>query len=278
MQKKGIGGVIQWGVAIVVFLMMMFPIYWMIANSLKYTTDIFKVPVEIIPRRITFTAYAKQISNVAYNIFNALKNSFIISISTMILSVVISVPASYGLARFRIKGYKFFIFLFLMTQMLPQIFTLIPTSIIFSKIGVSNTYIAPILANTLIGVPFSVIILRTYFQGIPKELDEAARIDGCNSFKSFILIMVPLMKTGVAVSAAFSFIFAYGDMVNSLTYNNNSQLWPVTTGIYNYVGAYGIEWNNAMAFAVFATVPIIILFVTLQDYIVEGMMGGAVKG
>ena len=278
MKHKEINRVLQWIVVIVVFLIMMFPFYWMVANSLKFTVDIFKVPVEIIPRRITFSAYTKQISNVAYNIGNALKNSFIISISTMILSVILSVPASYGLARFKIKGYKIFIFLFLMTQMLPQIFTLIPTSIIFSRIGVSNTYIAPILANTLIGVPFSVIMLRTYFQGIPKELDEAAKIDGCSSFKSFMLVMVPLMKTGIAVSAAFSFIFAYGDMVNSLTYNNNSKLWPVTTGIYNYVGAYGIEWNNAMAFAVFATIPIIILFVALQDYIVEGIMTGAVKG
>ncbi len=267
-RKNKLVKISEWSFAIIVFMIMMFPIYWMITNSLKFNSDIFKTPVDFFPMRVTIDAYINQLNNKAYDIFASLKNSMIISVSTMILGVTIAVPASYGLARFRIKGYKSFVMLFLTTQMMPQIFTLIPTYIIFAKIGITNTFLAPILANTLIAVPFCVIMLRTYFQGIPKELDEAARIDGCGHFKSFLLIMVPLLKTGIAVSAVFSFIFGYGDMVNSLTYNNNSMLWPITTGIYNYVGAYGIEWNKAMAFAVCATVPIIAIFIALKDYIV----------
>ena len=114
--------------------------------------------------------------------------------------------------------------------------------------------------------------------GIPTEIDEAARIDGCNAFQSFIRVMLPMSANGLAVTFVFSFLFGYQDMMYSLTYVTDSAMWPVTTGIYNVVGRYGVEWCRAMAFGCMAVLPVILIFVFMQKYIVQGLTAGAVKG
>ncbi|MDD3174595.1 MAG: carbohydrate ABC transporter permease, partial [Herbinix sp.] len=179
---------------------------------------------------------------------------------------------------FQIKGKKIIIFAFLVSQMLPQISTLIPNFIIFKKIGIYNTMLAPILANCTLGIPFCILMMRTYFLGVPKEIDEAARIDGCNSLQSFVRVMLPMCSGGVVVSFVFSFLFGYSDMIYSLTYVTDATKWPVTTGIYNTVGRYGIAWSQAMAFGCVVVLPVLLIFIFMQKYIVEGLTAGAVKG
>lgn len=121
-------------------------------------------------------------------------------------------------------------------------------------------------------------MMRAFFVGIPTEIDEAARIDGCNAFQSFIRVMLPMSANGLAVTFVFSFLFGYQDMMYSLTYVTDSTMWPVTTGIYNVVGRYGVEWCRAMAFGCMAVLPVILIFVFMQKYIVQGLTAGAVKG
>ncbi len=162
--------------------------------------------------------------------------------------------------------------------MLPQVFTLVPDFIIFKSVGIYNTYWAPIFANCTVAIPFSILMLRTYFLSIPKEVDDAALIDGCNHFQSFLKIMMPMASTGIVVSFVFSFLFGYADMMFSLTFINDSRMWPVTTGIYNVVGRYGIEWSRAMAFGCLAVAPVVLIFLLMERYIVEGLASGAVKG
>lgn len=226
----------------------------------------------------TLDAYITQLNQVTFDILGSFKNSLLISFCTMIISVTLAIPAAYGLARFRIKGKNLIVFLFLVSQMLPQIFTLIPNFIIFKKIGIYNTYWAPILSNCTLAIPFSLMMMRAFFVGIPTEIDEAARIDGCNAFQSFIRVMLPMSANGLAVTFVFSFLFGYQDMMYSLTYVTDSAMWPVTTGIYNVVGRYGVEWCRAMAFGCMAVLPVILIFVFMQKYIVQGLTAGAVKG
>lgn len=269
---------IQSTVAVICFLIMIFPLYWLFSSSLKTEASIFSRPPEIFPLHPTFDAYVSQLQQVTFDIMGSFKNSLLISFCTMVISVVLAVPAAYGLARFRLKGKNLIVFLFLVSQMLPQIFTLIPNFIIFKKIGIYNTYWAPILSNCTLAIPFSLMMMRTFFVGIPREIDEAARIDGCNAFQSFTRVMLPMSANGLAVAFVFSFLFGYQDMMYSLTYVTDSSMWPVTTGIYNVVGRYGIEWCRAMAFGCMAVVPVILIFVFMQKYIVQGLTAGAVKG
>ncbi len=265
-------------VVTLLFLLMVFPLFWMFSCSIRPESEIFIRPPHLFPASPTLASYISQISSITFNVWKSFQNSFIISTATMILSVILSTGSAYGLARYNIRGKKLIIFLFLMSQMLPQVFTLVPNFIIFKNIGIFNTYFAPIMANATIAIPFCVLMMRTYFLSVPKEIDDAASIDGCNAFKSFLLIMLPISATGLVVSFVFSFLFGYGDMVYSLTYVTNSEMWPITTGIYNVVGRYGIEWSRAMAFGFLTAMPVLLIFIFMQKFIVQGLTSGAVKG
>ncbi len=277
--KRRAGRVIPIIIAVILFIIMLFPLYWMFTCSLKAETEIFARPPYMLPPHPTLNAYISQLTMVeSFPIIPSFKNSMVISLATMAISVVLSTLASYGLARYDIKFKKSIIFLFLVSQMLPQVFTLVPNFIIFKHIGIYNTYWAPIFANCTTAIPFSILMLRTYFLNIPKEVDDAALIDGCNPLTSFFRVMLPIASTGVVVSFVFSFLFGYADMMYSLTFVNDASKWPVTTGIYNVVGRYGIEWSRAMAFGCLAVAPVVIIFLLMQRYIVEGLASGAVKG
>lgn len=180
-KRKQIKNVLMAIIAAVLFVIMMFPLYWMITTSFKDERTVFASPPQLFPLQPTIQAYVEQFTSPMFNIFQGLKNSVIISFFAMILSVVLSIPAAYGMARFRLKGKKFILLLFMVSQMLPQIATLVPNFIIFQKISIYNTYLAPIFADATLGIPFCILMLRTYFLSVPKEIDEAARIDGCNS-------------------------------------------------------------------------------------------------
>lgn len=172
---------------------------------------------------------------------------------------------------------KAMILFFLITQMLPSTLVLTSLYIMFSKIGLLNTYWAPILADATLGILFSIIILRTYFLSIPKELDEAANIDGCGHWKSFFLIMLPIAKPGVVVVAVFSFVYAWGDLIYGITFITNPNMRPITSSIYNYVQQYQTLWNSTMAFGIIAISPVVLIFIFMQRYIVSGLTNGAVK-
>ena len=147
----------------------------------------------------------------------------------------------------------------------------------FPKLGLLNTYAAPILADTTLGIPFSIIVLRTYFISIPKELDEAAKIDGCGHVQSFIKIMLPIARPGIIVAAVFSFVYAWGDLIYGITFITNPNMRPITSSIYNYVQQYQTLWNSTMAFGIVAIMPVVLIFIFMQRYIVSGLTNGAVK-
>jgi multiple sugar transport system permease protein len=159
--------------AVIIGIIFLFPLYWMIISSLKTELEIFKTPISFFPQDITFNAYFEQVRD-DYNIFRNFLNSIIISLSSMIISIILSIPAAYALARFKFKGRKVFILSFLITQMLPTSLILTPLFIIFKSLNLYNTYMAPAIADATIAIPFSVLILRTYFITIPKELDDAS--------------------------------------------------------------------------------------------------------
>lgn len=263
-------------IGLLVFIVLMFPLYWMLVTALKTQVEIFEVPTPLWPRDLTFEAFADQLSS-SSDTLRGFKNSLIISIGATAISTVLAIPAAYGLARFNFKGRKFFVLYFLITQMLPSTLILTPLYIMFSNMGILNNYLAPILADATLGIPFSIIILRTYFLSIPKELDEAARIDGCSSVTSFTKVMLPIAKPGVIVAAVFSFVYAWGDLIYGITFLTNPTMRPITSSIYNYVQQYQTLWNSTMAFGIIAISPVVVIFITMQKYIVSGLTNGAVK-
>ena len=274
-QKKG--QAVSFIVGLIIFIIFIFPLYWMVVTALKTQVEIFEIPTPLWPRNLTFDAFKAQLS-ASGDTLRGFKNSAIIAIGSTIISTLLSIPAAYGLARFRFRAKKAFILFFLITQMLPSTLVLTSLYIMFSKIGLLNTYWAPILADATLGIPFSIIILRTYFLSIPKELDEAAFIDGCKPWKVFAVVVAPLMKPIIATNVVFICMNIWNDMMIPLYLVTRPEMTPVSLSVYQFYGSYFRDWNLVFADLVIASVPVILLYFYLQKYIISGLTVGAVKG
>ncbi len=264
--------------SVVILCVLLFPLYWALITSLKTEQEIFQNPPTFYPHILNSKSYAAQVETGDFNMFRSFANSFLISIGATVIAVLLAVPASYGIAKYHFKGRKVMLLSFLVTQMLPVSVLLTPMFIMFKNMYVYNTWIAAVLADATIGIPFSVLILKNYFSSIPKDLEEAAYLDGCNKFTAFIRILIPIAKPGVMVCAIFSFLYAWGDLAYGMTFILDQEKRPITAGIFNFMGQYGTKWSYLTAFAVVTIIPVALIFIFMQKYIVSGMTSGAVKG
>jgi multiple sugar transport system permease protein len=260
--------------AVFIACVFLFPLYWIVINSFKLDSEIFLRKPTLWPHTFTLQAYIDQLPNLKVT----LKNSIIIALGSMAIALVLSVPAAYGLAKFKVKGTKIFILIFLITQMLPASLVLTPLFLTFSKMKLLNTYLAPILSTATISIPFTVLMLRPGFLSLPDELMEAAEIDGCSRLRAFFEIVIPIAKPTVITAACFSFVFAWNDLAYSMTFNTKDSMRPMTSAIYTFMNQYGTKWNSIMAYGVLLIIPSVVIFVTMQRHIVEGMTSGSVKG
>lgn len=258
-------------------IVFLFPLYWILASSVKTDAEIFQRPPTIWPHLITLEGYLGQLTG-KYSILISAKNSFLIATLAMLLSVCLAVPAAYGISRFKIPGGSIIIMCFLITQMLPSSLVLTPLYLSFSKVHFLNTYLAPIFSVATITIPFTLLLLRPMFMACPKEIEEAARIDGCNQLKTFLRIVLPIVKPGFITCACFGFVHGWNDLVYSMTFNSDKNLFPMTTAIYSLMSEYGIRWNWIMAYGCILVLPPALIFILAQKYVISGITGGAVKG
>jgi multiple sugar transport system permease protein len=264
-------------ISVIILLILLFPVYWIVVTSLKTEKEIFQIPPTLFPTKVNLTSYISQLSG-DFNMFHSFANSMVISLSSMLIAVVLAVPASYGIARYHFKGRKLCVLSFLVTQMLPVSVILTPLFIMFRDMSLINNPLSAILADATIGIPFSILILKNYFASIPKELEEASYIDGCNRFSAFYRILIPIAFPGVIVCAVFSFLYAWGDLAYGMTFIQDQIKRPITGGIFNFMGQYGTRWSYLKAFAVVTIIPVAIIFIFMQKYIISGLTSGAVKG
>ena len=265
-------------ISVVILCILLFPLYWIFVTSIKMEKEIFRIPPTFWPEVLNLKSYMVQLEIGDFNMFHSFGNSLIISLGAMIISIILAVPASYGIAKYNFKGKKSIVLGFLVTQMLPVSVLLTPLFIIFKNMNLYNTFWSTIIADSTIGIPFSVLILKNYFASIPRELEEAAYIDGLNRFTAFIKVLIPIAKQGVVVCGVFSFLYAWGDLAYGMTFILDQQKRPITAGIFNFMGQYGTKWSYLSAFAVVTIIPVALIFIFMQKYIISGMTSGAVKG
>ena len=259
---------------------MLYPLIWMIFAALKPSSEVLSSP-DLLPSQFRFDNFAAGWKLVRpYTFGKFFMNTFFVVISCVVCSLVISLFVGYAFARvdFRFKSFWFSV-LFL-TIMLPATTTLVSRYVVFSKIGWLNTYL-PFIIPTALGVGngggFFIYLVAQFIKGIPKELDEAAKIDGCGHVSAFTKIMLPIAKPGIVVAAVFSFVYAWGDLIYGITFITNPNMRPITSSIYNYVQQYQTLWNSTMAFGIIAITPVVLIFIFMQKYIVSGLTNGAVK-
>ena len=262
-------------VAILLGGVFLFPIYWMLQISFKSDMETFGKVLTFFPHQFTIDPWIANLGD--KNFLESLRNSFINGFLTMILTVIFGIPAAYGMGRYKLKGYQGFLLIFLVAQMLPASLMLTPMYLTFNKMHLLGTFFAPPIAIAAGSVPFAVVTLRPYFKSVPVTLDEAARIDGCNSIKSFFLVMIPAVKTGIITIITISFLNGWNDLMYTMTFNVKPEMRPLTANIHKFQSKYGTKWNCIMAYGAILVLPVILIFIFLQKYIVGGMTAGAVK-
>jgi multiple sugar transport system permease protein len=262
-------------IATLFVLAYLFPVYWMVATSLKSGGEIFAIPPKLIPIPPNFAAYSEEVIHNP-TLITVLLNSVIISLGTMLLTLMLAVPGAYGLARLKLRGSGLMVLILLIGQLLPSIVIAGPLFAIYTRIGLLNTHAGLILADTTFTLPFSVIILRPFFLSVPGELEAAAKVDGCTQLGVLWRIVLPYVRPGLITVAALAFLIAWGEFVFALSLNTKTNQ-PVTVALNNFIGQYDTQWNNMMATSTVAALPIIVIFASLQRFIVGGLTTGAVK-
>ena len=267
-------------VATVIYLI---PIYWMVVTSIKPAEQIFQTPPVIFPTEITFERYAEVLGGPTdrprppINGLFYFRNSLILAVGTTILTLLLAVPGAYAMARFRLRAAGPFLLLLLVSQMIPNVLLVIPLFVLFKNLNIINTYLSVILANTALALPFSIIILRASLIQIPRDLEEAAMIDGCSRLTALWRIILPLTRAGIVATGVFSFLYAWGDFVFPLTFLQDRMLHPVSLVIFSFLDLYQKEWDSLMAFSAALALPVLIAFIFLQRHFVSGMTAGSVK-
>lgn len=252
------------------------PVYWMVATSLKQADDVFQIPPELVPSPPSGQAYRDSVlGNEA--VFQGVLSSVIITVPTLLLTLLLAVPAAYGLARFRLRVSGAIMLLMLAAQMLPTISVALPLFAIYSDYGLVDTYTGLIIANTSLALPFAIVMLRPYMLGIPQDLMDAALLDGCTGFRAFTRIAVPLVRPGLVMVATLTFVTTWGEFVFGLTLATSDEKQPITVVLNRFIAQFGTQWTDLMAVATVIAIPIIVVFILLQRFVVAGVSEGAIK-
>ena len=259
-------------VAFALAVVYLFPVYWMIATSLKEPATLFRYPPDVVPNPITFEAYREVLFG-NNTVLQSIGNSFVIATGTMVLTLLLATPAAYALARLNLRFTGWIVFLMLMAQMMPTINIALPLFTLFSRFQLVNSFVGLILANTSLTIPLALIILRPYFLTVPSTLIDAALLDGCNKWTAFTKVVLPTIRGGLISAATITFFTAWGEFVFALTLATNESRQPISVTLSRYIGDFGTQWNNLMAVSTVLALPIIVIFVILQRYVVGGLTG-----
>lgn len=259
-------------VAILLTALMLFPLYWMVNISFTARRSIRQG--HLYPKDFTTDNYLVVLSDQ----LPFIGTSLMVGIGTVVLTLMVAAPASFALAKLQVPGKRLLSFALIVAQMIPAIVMSLGFYSIYNMVGLLDTVPGLILADSTLAVPFVVLLLTAFMQGIPRDLVEAAEIDGASQWRVFWSIVLPISRNAVITAALFSFLWAWSDFLFASTLNRGGgDLRPVTMGIYNYIGAQNQEWGPMMATAVVASIPAAILLIVAQKYIASGITAGAVK-
>jgi len=268
-KTKSITKTISYILLIIGSMIMAVPFIWLIRSSLMEPRQIFTFPPEWIPKPFVWSNYKNALKAAPFLIY--LKNTMFIVVFVMGGTLLTSALSAYSFARFNWPGKKLMFYLLLSTMMLPYAVTLIPNFILWHWLGFTNTPVPLIVPAWFGGGAFNIFLLRQFFMTIPKELDEAALIDGANYFQIFFLILLPLMKPALAVVAIFTFMGTWNDFLGPLIYLGDSNKYTLAIGLAQFKGNYAAQWNYLMAASTVVILPIIVLFFVCQKYFVQGI-------
>jgi len=255
--------------------MLAFPIVLLVFNSLKTEIAIFESPMGV-PKHVTWEHFRYVLTETSFLV--NLKNSSIVAIATVLLSVLVTAPAGYALSRFRFRGRTLFSMWLLATQSFPGIIMVLGLFTVLRTYGLLNTLPGLIIMHTSFSMPFSIWLLKGYFDKIPTALEEAARIDGCTRLQSLVRIILPLSVPGLLAVATFSLLLSWNEFFFALVIMRDNAHYTLPVFLSRFLGSGGVvQWGPLSAAALLVSIPVFVLFLLGQRYLVSGLTGGAIK-
>ena len=254
----------------------LFPLYWMGITSLKHETEIFHIPPTLVPNSATIENYRYAMTQTQIPIY--FLNSLFYAVCTLCVVLLCASLASYSMSRFKFRGKAVYLVTVLLTQLMPLTTLIVPLYVTFSTMRLMNNRGAIVAVYSAIQIPIATWLLLGYFNSIPKEIDEAARIDGCTNIKILYKIILPLAKPGIMAVSLSVVISIWQELLLAITFINLDRLRPLMAGVSGAITKSGIKWGQMTATGIIACVPIMLIYLFLQRYLVEGLTGGAVKG
>jgi len=279
-RRDFISSVVCYGILTAVALVMIYPILWLVGATFKTNNEIFTT-VNFIPRRIDFTPYIEGWkTRTQFTFTTFFLNTFKYVIPKIIFCLVSSTLVAYGFARFQFPLKKFFFSLLMATMFLPAVVTRIPLYLLWKNLGLLDTYVPLVAPTVFANEPFFVFMLIQFLRSIPTYLDEAATVDGCNSFEILIRILLPALKPAIVSCTIFQFIWSFNDFLGPLIYVTSLSKYPVALALKMSIDQSSgiVEWNQILAMSFLALLPALILFFAAQKYFVEGITSTGAKG
>jgi len=262
-------------ITIIVLLFLLFPFFVMISTMLKSNAESYAIPPRWIPEKFMFSNFIKVWSQ--YELIVYFKSSLIIAIGATIINTLLTVPAAYAVARLRFVGRGVILYLFLVIQMFSPVIVVISLFKIMAGIGLLDTYISLILAISVFTIAFTIWMMNGYFKSIPKEIEEAALIDGCSRVQTITKVMLPIAVPGLVTAMIYTFIYAWNEFLFGLSFIQSKSKMPLTIALYNFVGRWSTQWEMLTTAAFLAIIPVLVLFYIIEKRLVAGLAGGSVK-
>lgn len=273
--QKQIMVILAWIVALALLFVMVFPMLWMFLAAFKIDKDLFLSPPPFFPPKFTLNAFEYLFSNARY--MRMMVNSYVLSSMVTIFCLLLAFPAAYGFSRFNIRGKGSLLLVTLVLQMLPGVSLLIPYYNVMNAIGLYDTYFGLIIADASFALPFCIWMLTSYLDTIPSDLEEAALVDGANRLGALVKIILPLTLPGLIATGTYAFLGGWNEYMFASILTRGGDFAPITVGIGEFFGLFTVRWSQMSALALLASVPLMLIFIFLQRYLVEGITAGAIK-
>ena len=276
--KKTLLNVFKWVILILIMFFLLFPIYWVVLTSFKTNMESYQYPPTFIPEAPTLDGFINLFTNYP-EFFVYYKNNIVVSALSTVMVCFVALFSGYALSRIRINWNKYVIAFLLFSQMFPVVSRLISLYGLLRNWGLLNTITGLVLSITAGQLPFSITLMASFFDSVPKDLEEAAYIDGASRFKTMFKVVIPLVIPGLLAVGIYSFLVAWDDYLYASTLIQNDALRTLSTGVtLRYLGELSYDWSLVNSISVVGTLPMVFLFFFFQKYMIKGLTAGAVKG
>lgn len=272
-RKERLLNLAAYGLLSLAILIVFFPLAWMLTVSVRPNLEVMRMPPEWIPQVFTLEGYAKIFANTKFLI--VFLNTMVVSLLVTILSLVLGALAAYALARFKFAGQRAVLMFLITTQMFPLVLLCIPYFRIFITLGLYDTRTSLVVVYLTFTLPFCVLMLRSYFLNIPRDIEEAAMVDGCSRMGAIFRTLIPMSYPAFIGAGLYTFLLAWNEFLFAVVLIESWENRVLTMAIYSLMAEFVTEWNTMMAFSVLASLPLVIAFIFLQKFMVQGMTAGA---